>query len=342
MHLVLFLFLTVLADPQAPLAQICRLALHKSVGRDIISLIDMATEEGIGLKGNDYLIEARLYVLDPQLHKRFSDSVFVLQKLLTDYLVLFPEYTDHTETHSIAIIDYCNNIMGPEGVARLNADELYVLLMASYLHDVGMGVSKKDFWEFLPLVCPEKYEELHEEIDRDGMAKGIDLIRAYHNDFSACFIHKYAPLFDFPSELHEFAVAQTARGHRKADLFDENSYPARLCLDNGNTVSLPYTAALVRLGDEVNVAKDRNSVLIFDPSNYTTEKQRIENAKHEAIKKMTIYQDRIELVVETDDPGVREAVDKLAVKLQKTLDYCVKVVDERTEFEITQKKILLL
>ena len=286
------------------------------------------------MQGHDFLIESRLHELDPDLHKRFSESTFVLQKLLSDYLILFPEYTDHTETHSIAIIDYCNNLIGDD-IDNLNADEIYILLMACYLHDVGMGVSEKDYHEFCEQI---DFSERMPDYKEADMA---DVVRAFHNDFSACFIRKYSHIFDFPTEAHEFAVIQTARGHRKADLFDEEEYPAELPLDNGNKVCLPYLASLLRLADEVNVAKDRNLKLMVDTSWAHTRKQRLEYAKHEAIKKMTIFSDRIELLVETNDAEVSALVSNLAIKLQKTLDYCVNVVDARTKHRITQKRVII-
>ena len=284
----------------------------------------------------DYLIEKRLYELDPWLHKRISDAIFVLLKLLSDYQQYFPEYTDHTETHSLAVIDYCNHLMGEKNIGRMNADELYVLLMACYLHDVGMGIPGKDYDEFCQHIDFGDWFETHENPDVR------DVIRAFHNDFSACFIHKYAALFDFPSEKHMFAIVQTARGHRKADLYDEDAYPDVLTFANGNTVCLPYLAAIMRLADEVNVAEDRNTKLMFDPEKASTEKQRMENAKHEAIKKMTIHPDRIELEVKTNNPMVYAAVEKLTDKLQQTLDYCVRVTEERTDFKITQEKVILI
>ena len=38
---------------------------------------------------------------------------------------------------------------------------------------------------------------------------------------------------------------------------------------------------------------------------------------------------------------IKEAVEELAEKIQKTLDYCIRVIDDRTPYEITQKKIIL-
>ncbi len=138
-----------------------------------------------------------------------------------------------------------------------------------------------------------------------------------------------------------FAIAQTARGHRKADLYDEKAYPSTLTFHNGNTVCLPYLAAIIRMGDEVNVAVDRNSKILFNLDNYSTETQRLENEKHRAIKRMTIYPDRIELDVKTEKQEVLTEVSNLAIKLQRTLDYCRDVVEHRTPYEITQKKIVM-
>ena len=73
------------------------------------------------MAGNDFLMEKRLYDLNPELHRRMSNSLFVLQIILDDYLILFPDFTDHTDTHSVAVIDYCNNLMGEEIINQIHA-----------------------------------------------------------------------------------------------------------------------------------------------------------------------------------------------------------------------------
>ena len=158
------------------------------------------------------------------------------------------------------------------------------------------------------------------------------------NEFSVCFIRKYAQLFDIPSDKHVFAIMQTARGHRTADLFDEQLFPPDLKLDNGNSVCLTYIAALIRLADELDITEDRNTRLMFDPEKASTEIQKMENAKHDAIKKMTIYPDRIELDVRTDHQKVYAAVSDLVNTVQRTLDECVKVVEEKTDLSMEEKR----
>ena len=76
----------------------------------------------------DFSLERRLKELDPQLHTRFTDTVFALQQILSNYQLIFPQFTDHTELHSLNIIEFCNKLIG-EQVNKLNADEIYCILM---------------------------------------------------------------------------------------------------------------------------------------------------------------------------------------------------------------------
>ena len=87
----------------------------------------------------EFLLEKRLRELDPALHRGFTNTVFALQNMLGRFRLMFPEYTDHSQFHCINVLEFCNAIVGPEQIRRLNADEIYVLLMSCYLHDTGMA-----------------------------------------------------------------------------------------------------------------------------------------------------------------------------------------------------------
>ena len=70
----------------------------------------------------DYAVERRLRTLDPGLHRRFADSVFALQHILSNYKLIFPTFTDHTELHSMNVIGFCSRIIGQENIQKLNED----------------------------------------------------------------------------------------------------------------------------------------------------------------------------------------------------------------------------
>ncbi len=188
----------------------------------------------------DYLIEKRLRELNPELHKRFSDTALSLLRLLSKYEEIFPDYTDHSEMHTLAVIDFCNTLIGPERIKQMNADELYVLLMGCYFHDVGMGTSEKDL------------EEFNSQID----------MREY-----------LAPLYDISA--------------------------------------------------------------ISDPH------QIFEFKKHEAVRRVDITDDAFTLIVKTEEEKDYDGILELAGKMRMTLDYCVKVAEERTPWTITQREVLL-
>lgn len=282
----------------------------------------------------DFLLERRLKEIDPGLHQRFSDTVFALQQILSNYKLIFPDFTDHTELHTLNIIEFCNNLIG-EQIDKLNADEMYVLLLGCYFHDTGMGISHADFDEFSKQINFGNYFDSH---SRDNYP---EIVRNFHQEFSGLFLRKYAKFFEFPSEEHLFAIIQISRGHRKTDLNDEKEYPLNLKVPSGNTICLPYLAALVRLADEIDVTASRNSKAIYDLNKIVKEIDLIEFMKHEAVRSLEITDKTFVVGIKSDDQKIIEGLNVLVSKMKKTLDYCRSVVNNRTSFTITQEDVII-
>lgn len=281
----------------------------------------------------DFALERRLKELSTDLHVRFTDTVLALQHILSNYKLIFPEFTDHTELHSLNVIEFCNNIIGDQ-VNRLNADEIYCLLLGCYFHDTGMGISQKDFEEFSKQIDFKNYFDNH---DRNNYP---EIVRNFHNEFSGLFIRKYAKFFDFPTEAHLFTVIQVSRGHRKTDLNDDNEYPSSLSIPNSdNKICVKYLAALIRLADEIDVTAARNSKIIYDINKINGEVNIIEFMKHEAVKGLDIKDDRFVMKIHSDDENVIKGLKVVASKMQKTLDDCRSAVNKNTTFTIRQEKV---
>jgi hypothetical protein len=249
--------------------------------------------------------------------------------------MIFPEYTDHSDLHSLTVIDFCNRLIG-DRLDRLNADELYVLLDACYFHDTGMGITMKDFDLFSREIDFGDYFDTH---SRDDYSITI---RDFHHEFSGLFIRKYADLFDIPSEAHRQAIIQVSRGHRRTDLMDEKEYPIDFRVPNGNAICLPYLSALIRLADEIDVAASRNPILLYDIESLTDETQIIENKKVRAVRRLEIREDSFILYVDPSDREILRLLYEMADKMQKTLDTCRDAVLGRTPHVITQQRIELV
>ena len=207
--------------------------------------------------------------------------------------------------------------------------------MGCYFHDTGMGITLNDFNEFSKQINFGDYFETH---DKDNYP---EIIRNFHNEYSGLFIKKYQHFFEFPSKEHMFAIVQISRGHRKTNLSDEEQYPKALKLENGNSICLVYASALVRLADEIDITASRNSHAIYDLSKIEHEIDLIEFMKHEAVKDLKIEEKEFVMVVSTDDEAIYQGLEKVAAKMQKTLDNCRSVVNGNTPFEITQEKVVI-
>ena len=273
---------------------------------------------------NDYLLERRLQQLNPSLHQRFKDTVFVMQRSLSKFQRLFPEYTDHSVFHSLNVLAFCNVLIGPAQLQQMNESELYVLLMGCYLHDTGMSISQKDYEQFKDALGAAEYFAGAED------ASVADFVRDKHQEFSACYINKYADMLEIPSDEALFAITQVARGHRRTDLYDEEAYPADLRMQNGDIVHLPYLASLIRLADEIDVIADRNPKLLYDIESLTDAVQVVYHKVLAAVPRMDIEEKMFLLHVDTDDQMISIVIEKMVEKMQSTLDYCRDVTARRT------------
>jgi hypothetical protein len=280
----------------------------------------------------DYLSERMLKKLNPDLYSRYKNTPFVMNKILDRFQVLFPEYTDHTLLHCVTVTDFCNVLIRDQ-IKIMNDDELYVLLMAAYLHDSGMAMREKEVEAFKEEIPYGDYFVTHPD------ASVADFLRDFHHEFSGVFIRQYAGMFDIPSDEHVTAIVQVSRGHRRTDLYDENEYSAEFTVPGGNTICLPYLSALIRLSDEIDVVASRNPLLLYDIDALENATSIMEHLKHKVIRSLITTEDAFTMCVYTEDAELIKQIESMRDKMQRTLDYCRDVVEKRTKYRITQKHV---
>ena len=241
--------------------------------------------------------------------------------------------------HSIAHINRtCENATVLAGLLDLPDKNKDLLLCSCALHDIGMGVSDKDIDSFIDASELRGYVNDHPEISKPN------LIRKFHNDFSSQFVKKYWELLEIPSEQYANAIAEVGRGHRKTDLMDENLYPTGYDLGNGQCANLALLAALIRLCDELDIASDRNPDLLYDTETMEgmSEKDVFEFSKHDAIHTVNFSEDSIVVIADTDKADIADGVMEAIRTVKETLEYCLSVIQERSDFYIDCKRIKLI
>jgi len=78
------------------------------------------------------------------LHTQWSYDKKIIPDILQTISTIFPHYSLHDETHSITIINNVVRVLGKENIEKLSAIDLWLILEASYKHDIGMAITAKE------------------------------------------------------------------------------------------------------------------------------------------------------------------------------------------------------
>lgn len=234
----------------------------------------------------------------------------ILQKFITN----FPEYTDHSIVHSKSVLVYAAHLLNTE-IEKLNEDEVYVLIMAGYLHDIGM--------------CPTK--EMKKEIEESSSFKDSgksfeDYLRIIHHELSYKYIKAHWKDLKIVNEIYADAIALVAMGHRIVDLFDLYKYQPDFPVKSGSEyVCLPYLAGILRLADELDVTNDRIPELLYNqyfPDNKISQK---EWEKHKANYLVNFKNDTIKITSECYKKDLYYALIKQYNKIEGVINYIQKL-----------------
>lgn len=282
------------------------------------------------IENREFALQKRLRQCSPSLHRNYLEASTGACMMLDRYRTVFPQYTDHSSLHCLNIMNLAGQLVG-DCLLQMNGSELYVLLTGILFHDLGMGISKADFESLAPVLCGELYP-----------AKGreAELIREFHQEFSALLVEKYSDIFEIRKE-YVFPVMQAVRGHRKTDLWDENAFPVSFQIGT-ESVCLPYIAGIIRLADEMDLCHDRNSTLGGEAQTISDSYSQLVWRTHDTVKGMELTEKECILYAEGGDRDTWEELERWACKLQKTMDEVEQVITSRTPFFLPKRMVRIV
>ena len=214
---------------------------------------------------------------------------------------LFPEFTDHTIRHSDSVVEILDRLV-PDGIKEgLSAWELYFLVAATYLHDIGLveGCPRKptrdDYEEYL-VSHPEAAEDRQLEDSLELRAQR-DYVRDHHHERSEEYIRQNwreleLRASDTPHEGH--IVGRIALGHRKVDLGDRVDF-GEVAFGNNQLVRRDLLAAYLRLADELDTTAFRTPWAEYEVLNIYDETSQLEWGKHLSIGGYVVTQGTIRI-----------------------------------------------
>jgi hypothetical protein len=176
------------------------------------------------------LLFKKLEGKNPKYSGLIEKSWEVAEKSLRTIPAIHPTYTSHGPDHALALLRILDRALEPLGI-DLNEEELYILISATLLHDIGM-VGK---------------------IDTDESNR--NRIRSEHHLRSKAYIlDNYNGLYI--ERKFKKQIAEAASAHRKLNI-DEHIIERKIGDSNLPSPRLKFIAALLRMADECHITEDR-------------------------------------------------------------------------------------
>ena len=179
------------------------------------------------------------------LGKELLSNIEMMRKeiapLLEKIIDLFTDYTKHDIEHSDKVIKLLDILISDNLKSNLNEYNLYFLLCAAFLHDIGMTVFDEEFEEEEVFKLKNNPEELKEYI-RDN----------HHVQSEKFIIQNYKNLY-IQNEHQAFIIGKICKGHRKEDLslYDIDHKYLEF------SINIPLLAAFLRIADELDITFER-------------------------------------------------------------------------------------
>ena len=144
----------------------------------------------------------------------------------------------------------------------MNGDEIYCLLIAIYLHDIGMLEFEEIFVNYQDKF---NYFELIQTCQKDqsGQTESKKMFRRkYHHICSEQIILKKWKEFEIIDDAFARAISKIARGHRRSNYQDNIIFPTTMGVEK--PINIRFLSILLSIADELDVTKKRTPLIIWN------------------------------------------------------------------------------
>ena len=243
--------------------------------------------------------------LNTEYLSKFEKIEGIVYNIAGKTRIFFPKYTNHGTDYLTNVENYVN-LMIPDNIKeQMSEEEIFFLLCAVWLHDIGM--------------VPQDEHELNNFESTSQRKDYRDNVRELHHIRSDNYIKDNYDKLGL-NKLEAKIIGQIAKGHRKINLKDYN-----IINYNGKSINVAGLAAILRLADECDVSKERESKLSpIDIDEKTREKHYL---KHELVNHVWFDHEKgiiyISCIIENEEDyqHVNEVFDEITNKLNQTSDF---------------------
>ena len=199
----------------------------------------------------------------------------------------FRTYTDHSMRHCEQMFAILGWLVPAEVQRNLTDPECALLVLAVYLHDLGMLTTQKEFDSRASDPSYAHFEQLYLQDFDPASQQSADHLTAQHFIFEEYIRHTHADrisawitdvalagaaqgqemlgLLHSTPEAFRHYLGVICRSHHRNDLHDRNNYPPDLHLGNRpeDVANVQFLSICLRLADILHMSSDRTPPLEF-------------------------------------------------------------------------------
>ncbi len=187
---------------------------------------------------NEIDLTKRLELASPDLAARIKRLENIVDPLLDRVYSIFPAYTHHDVSHSKQVMTILGWLLPPEMANSLSAQEIFCLLAAALLHDIGML----------------------EAVDKVGDQKAQKQIRDSHHLRSEHYVKENYERLGLDKPEAD-AISEICRSHRKINIIEDIS---DIPDTRGKPIRMQLLCASIRIADELHLTADRAPKIVLD------------------------------------------------------------------------------
>lgn len=196
-----------------------------------------------------------------ELKKRNADELAIrIEKLrekaipeLNKITETFSEYTIHDVRHKDSVCEILGWLIPRKILEDLSAYDIYFLVAATYIHDIGMADIKELFDE---KAFVEWVKKKGGNFDQSEHRR--EFIREFHHLRSKQFIQSHYKDYFIDNPTEAEIITTIAKGHRKLDeLKDFVAFPRKCMYGSNISINIAALAYYLQLADELDLTFER-------------------------------------------------------------------------------------
>lgn len=274
-------------------------------------------------------------------------GVFAVTRLKT-VIKNMPEFTLHDETHIYNMLKIMDKIIPPPTMEELSITDLLMLVLAVFLHDIGMAPEEKYILAWKGQLpndeCDEKFNKDLEAFSRFRMTythqlSDIERLNARGEHSKAQLLEDYI-ITEYIRTTHSIRAKQIIANHwsgrivyQHTDLTEDlasicfshnenytyllNMETFRLC-GQDTYLCLPFVAVILRIADIIDFDPKRTPSVLFSHLAVKNPVSLLEWRKHQSINAWSISSKKLVFSAQCEHPAIEAAI----------LSFCDQIDDE--------------